>query len=128
MTTKQIWTGRVLSGIAIAFMLFDGGIKFTGIEAVADSLAQLGLPADIAPTLGILSLICTLLYAIPRTAVFGAVLLTGYLGGAIAINLRVGNPLFSHVLFPIYLSLFIWGGLWFRDERVRAVFPTRATT
>lgn len=127
MTTKQVWTGRVFSGIAVAFMIFDGAIKFSGIKAVADSLAQLGLPADIAPTLGVIGLACTLLYAIPRTAVFGAVLLTGYLGGAIAINLRVGLPLFSHILFPIYLSLFIWGGLWFRDERVRALIPMRAT-
>lgn len=121
-------TGWVLSGLLIAFLLFDGAIKLVPLQVVLDTSAALGLPADpvSARVLGILTLACTLLYAIPRTAILGAILLTGYLGGAIATHFSAGSPLFTHLLFGVYLGLFAWGGLWFRDPRVRAMIPFRA--
>ena len=121
-------TGWVLSGLLIAFLLFDGAIKLVPLQVVLDTSATLGLPADpvSARILGILTLGCTLLYAIPRTAILGAILLTGYLGGAIATHFSAGSPLFTHLLFGVYLGLFAWGGLWLRDPRVRAMIPFRA--
>jgi len=120
-----LWTGRVLSGIAVLFLLFDGAIKLVPIQAVTDSLRELGYPASdsFARFLGVVTLLCTALYAWPRTAVLGAVLLTGIMGGAIASHLRLGDPLFSHTLFGVYLGLLFWGGLWLRDERVRRIMP-----
>jgi TRAP-type C4-dicarboxylate transport system permease small subunit len=117
----------VMSGLVILFLLFDAGIKLAPLEIVTQTSAQLGLPTDagFARTLGILTLIGVVLYAIPRTAVLGAILLTGYMGGAIATHLRVGSPLFSHVLFGFYLGVLIWGGLYLRDERVRDLIPLR---
>jgi len=120
-----VWTGRVLSGIAVLFLTFDGIIKLVPIQPVTDSLRELGYPASdsFARFLGILTLLCTALYAWPRTAVLGAVLLTGIMGGAIASHLRLGDPLFSHTLFGVYLGLLFWVGLWLRDERVRRIMP-----
>ena len=117
--------GWALSGLAILFFLMDGGMKLAYLPVVAETSAQLGWPADRATVtlLAILLLGSTLLYAIPRTAMLGAVLLTGYLGGAVATHVRVGSPLFSHVLFGVYLGVIAWGGLWFRDPRVRALIP-----
>ena len=121
-------TGWVLSGLLITFLTFDGAIKVVPLQVVLDTSAQLGLPADptSARILGILTLASTLLYAIPRTAILGAILLTGYLGGAIATHFSAGSPLFTHLLFGVYLGLFAWGGLWFRDVRVRAMIPFRS--
>ncbi len=121
-----LWTGRVLSGIAVLFLLFDGAIKFVPIQPVTDSLHQLGYPASdsFARLLGVVTLLCTALYAWPRTAMLGATLLTGLMGGAIASHLRLGDPLFSHTLFGVWLGLFFWAGLWLRDKRVRRVMPT----
>jgi uncharacterized membrane protein YphA (DoxX/SURF4 family) len=120
-----LWTGRVLSGIAVLFLVFDGATKLVPIQPVTDSLRELGYPAgdSFARFLGVLTLLCTALYAWPRTAVLGAVLLTGIMGGAIASHLRLGDPLFSHTLFGVYLGLFFWVGLWLRDELVRRVMP-----
>jgi hypothetical protein len=122
-----IWGGRVLSGLAVAFMLFDGGIKLVPLSVVTETMAQIGWPAtlEMARGLGILALICTALYAVPRTSLIGAILLTGYLGGAIATQLRIGAPLFSHILFGVYLGLLVWGGLVLRDGRVRALLLGR---
>jgi hypothetical protein len=119
--------GWTLSGLLIAFLIFDGAIKLVPLQVVLDTSAQFGLPADptSARILGVLTLACTLLYAIPRTSILGAILLTAYLGGAIATHFRIGSPLFSHLLFGAYLGLFAWGGLWFRDMRVRAMIPFR---
>ena len=121
-------TGWTMSGLLIAFLLFDGAIKLVPLQIVLDTSAQLGLPADptSARILGVLTLLCTLLYAIPRTAILGAILLTAYLGGAIATHFSAGSPLFSHLLFGVYLGLFAWGGLWFRDPRLRAMIPFRS--
>jgi hypothetical protein len=121
----MVWTGRVLSGLVVLFLLFDGGIKLIPLEVVLTTSQELGIPVQIARTLGVLTLACTLLYAWPRTAVLGAVLLTGYLGGAIYVHVRAGSPLFSHTLFGVYLGLLAWGGLWLRDARLRALFPFR---
>jgi hypothetical protein len=119
--------GWALSGIAILFFLMDGGMKLSNLPVVAVTSAQLGWPAD-SGTIDLLAALLlgsTFLYAIPRTAVLGAVLLTGYLGGAVATHVRVGSPLFSHVLFGVYLGIFVWGGLWLRDPRIRALLPLR---
>ena len=121
------WTGYVMSGLVILFLLLDGGIKLVPLEIVTETSAQIGLPTDanFARLLGILTLIGVVLYAIPQTAVLGAILLTGYMGGAIATHLRIDSPLFSHTLFGVYLGLLIWGGLYLREPRLRALIPFR---
>ncbi len=118
-----IWTGRVLSALVILFLLFDGSLKVMELEIVKETGAQLGLPAHLNFGLGVLTFIIVLLYAVPRTSILGAILLTGLLGGAIATHLRVGSPLFTHTLFGVYLGLMAWGGLFLRDERLRALIP-----
>jgi hypothetical protein len=120
-----LWTGRVLSGLAILFLLLDGIIKLVPIQPVTDSLQQLGYPTSdaFARFLGVVTLAGTALYSWPRTALLGAVLLTGLMGGAIASHLRLGDPLFTHTLFGVYLGLVLWGGFWLRDERLRRVLP-----
>ena len=120
------WTGRVLTGIAILFLAFDAGIKLAGAKEAVDGTMQLGWQPHHLPIIGGIALVLLVLYAIPRTAPLGAVLWTGYFGGAIATQLRVDNPLFSHTLFPIYVAAIVWGGLYLRDARVRALIgPAR---
>ena len=122
------WASYVMSGLVILFLLFDAGIKLVPLDVVTQASAELGLPTDagFARTLAILTLIGVVLYALPRTSVLGAILLTGYMGGAIATHLRIGSPLFIHVLFGFYLGVLIWGGLYLRDERVRTLIPFRS--
>jgi hypothetical protein len=117
------WAGRILSGIAVLFLLFDSSIKLLNLSVVADSMNQLGYPVRLAPVIGAIELVCLIVYVVPRTSILGAILLTGYLGGAISTHLRVGDPLFSHVLFPLYVAALIWGGLYLRDRRVRTLLP-----
>lgn len=124
-STTAFWTGRVLSGLVIVFLLFDGAIKLIPLDVVVETSRQLGIPTNLAVTLGVLTLLGTLLYAYPRTSVLGAILLTGYLGGAIYVHVRAGSPLFSHTLFGVYLGILLWGGLYLRDERLRLIFPWR---
>jgi hypothetical protein len=124
-TTRSRWTGRVLSGIPVLFLAFDVAIKLAGVPAVAEASEKLGLPADLAPVIALVLASCLALYLVPRTAVLGAVLLTGYLGGAVLVHLRVGDPLFSHTLFPIYIGALLWTGLYMRDARVRRLFAAR---
>jgi len=124
-STNSLWAGRILSALVILFLLFDGVIKLMELDVVTETNAQLGYPAHMPFGLGILTLIIAALYAIPRTSVLGAILLTGLLGGAIATHLRVGSPIFSHLLFGVYLGLMAWGGLFLRDERLRALIPLR---
>lgn len=119
----MLWTGRMMSGLLVAFMLMDSVIKLILIQPVIDTMTQMGLPVAMARPIGAIELTATLLYAIPRTSVLGAVLLTGVFGGAIASHWRLDSPLFSHTLFGVYLGLLAWGGLWLRDPRVRAVTP-----
>lgn len=121
-STKQLWTGRVLSILAVLFMLFDAAGHIVKPPPVTQAFVQLGFPLRLSVALGIIQLLCVLIYVIPRTAVLGAVLLTGYFGGAVAIHMRVGNPLFEN-LFPIIIGTFFWAGLLLRDRRLRLVFP-----
>ena len=120
-----LWTGRVLSGLIILFMIFDGVIKLPPLEIVTQTMVQLGWPADpnVARMLGIIGLVSTALYAWPRTSVLGAILLTAYMGGAIATKVRLDSPLFSHTLFGVYLGVILWAGLFLRDPRLRALIP-----
>ncbi len=153
MNRKRV-AGWVLSSLAVAFLLFDGGIKLARIGAVLESFEHLGspgdlaggigilellcrigpvresfehlgYPGDLAVGLGILELLCVAAYVFPRTAVLGAILLTGYLGGATASQERLGEPLFIHVLFPSYVALLVWGGLYLREGRLAALVPVR---
>jgi hypothetical protein len=124
-SNKALWAGRIISGIVILFLLVDGGIKLVPIEAVITTSRELAIPEHLARTLGVLTLVGTLLYAWPRTSVLGAIFLTGYLGGAIYVHVRAGSPMLSHTLFGVYLGLLIWGGLYLRDGLVRALIPLR---
>ena len=120
------WAGRALTGIAVLFLVFDTAIKLAGAKEAVEGTVQLGWQPHHLPILGLIQLGCLILYLIPRTAPLGAVLWTGYLGGAIATHLRLDAPLFSHVLFPTYVAALLWGGLYLRDPRVRALIrPAR---
>jgi hypothetical protein len=121
-----IWTGRVISTLIILMLVMDSVIKFLKPAPVVQTFAQLELPIALSVPLGIILLVCTLLYAIPMTSVLGAILLTGYLGGAVLTHLRVGDPLFSHALFPVYLGILVWFALYLRDARLRALIPLRS--
>jgi hypothetical protein len=118
--------GRILSGLAIAFLTFDVAIKLVPNKMALEGTTSLGYQPHHVAIIGTLGLICLVLYVIPRTAPLGAILWTGYLGGAIATHLRLDNPLFSHILFPTYIAALLWGGLYLRDARVRGlVRPAR---
>jgi DoxX-like family len=119
--------GRILSGLVIAFLMFDGAIKLVPWPVVTETMDRMGFGSNetLARSLGIITIACTVLYAIPPTSILGAILLTGYLGGAIASHVRIGSPLFSHTLFGLYLGLMVWGGLWLRDNNLRDLIPFR---
>jgi DoxX-like family len=122
---SALWSGRVVSGLVIVFLLFDGAIKLVPWPVVTETMDRMGYGSSetLARSLGLITLVCTVLYAVPPTSILGAILLTGYLGGAIASHVRIGSPLFSHVLFGFYLGLMVWGGLWLRDRNLRALLP-----
>jgi hypothetical protein len=120
---KQLWTARIFSGIAVLFMLFDTTIHLVVIKPVVDSFNQLGYPITLSVALGVVELVCLIIYIIPRTSIFGAILLTGYLGGAVATQLRISAPLFSTALFPVYIGILAWGGLYLRNDVLRALIP-----
>jgi DoxX-like family len=122
-----LWTGRILSGLVILFLLLDGAIKLVPWPIVTETLDRMGYGSSesLARTLGVITVACTVLYAIPPTSILGAILLTGYLGGAMASHVRIGSPLFSHMLFGFYLGLMLWGGLWLRNGNLRALIPLR---
>jgi len=123
-TSAMLWTGRVLTALFALFMLGASvAPKLLGLPIAEQTMAALGWPPGYAVMIGVIELTCVVLYLIPRTSVLGAVLMMGLLGGAMATQIRVGNPLFSHILFSIYLGLFMWGGLWLRNPRLRALFP-----
>jgi hypothetical protein len=126
LSKKRLWAGRILSAIPVLFLLADGVMKLIKPAFVVEATARLGYRESIILCLGIVLLTCVALYVIPRTSVLGAILLTGYLGGAVATHVRVGDPLFSHALFPTYLGVMLWGGLYLRDDRVRALIPLRS--
>lgn len=117
---SSLWAGRVLSALPVLFLLLDGVMKIVKPAFVVEATVQLGYPESVIVGLGVLLVACTILYLIPRTAVLGAILLTGYLGGAVATHVRVSGPLFS-ILMPVILGAMLWGGLYLRDERVRSL-------
>ena len=120
-SSATLWAGRILTGIAVLFLTFDAAIKLVGAKEAVAGTVQLGWQPHHLPIIGTIAAVLLVLYIIPRTAPLGAILWTGYLGGAVATQLRVDNPLFSHVLFPIYVAAILWGGLYLRDPRVRAL-------
>lgn len=120
----MLWTGRILSALATLFFLFDAVGKFVKPAAVVEATVKLGYPESVILPLGVVLLVCTILYMIPRTAVLGAILLTGYLGGAVATHVRAGGTLFE-ILFPVVFGIIVWGGLYARDARLRALIPLR---
>lgn len=122
---SRAWTGRIISGLIVAFLLFDAVGKFVKPAAVVEAFARLGFPMSASVVIGTILSGSTILYVIPRTAVLGAVLLTGYLGGAVASQLRIGEPLFTHVLFPVYFGVMVWVGLYLRDARVKGLLQER---
>jgi hypothetical protein len=121
---KAVWTGRVISGLAVLFLLFDGVTKVMKVAPVLQASAQLGFPVSLIVVIGAVLLICTVIYVIPSTSILGAILLTGYLGGAVAIQARIGNPLFE-TLFPVIFGVLVWTGIVLRDNRLRALIPLR---
>ena len=126
--TRRPWAGYIVSGLPVLFLLMDAVGKFVKPQAVIDGTLELGYQESVIVPLGIILLICIILYLVPQTAVLGAILLTGYLGGAVATHVRIGNPLFTHILFPTYLGIMIWGGLVLRDPHLRALLPLRRST
>ena len=125
LSKKALWIGRILSGLVTAFLLFDAIIHLLRPAPVVEAFARLHLPLSLAVELGIIELVCIALYVIPRTSTLGAILLTGYLGGAIATQLPNSNSLFGEILFPVYVGVIVWGGIYLRDERLRALVPWR---
>jgi hypothetical protein len=122
---KVTWAGRIMSGLVVLFLLFDSVVKVMKLPLAVEGTTRLGYPETVVVGIGVVQLVCLVVYLIPRTAIFGAVLLTGYLGGAIATHVRVGSPLFSHVLFPIYVAVLVWGGVYLRFPRLRALIPVQ---
>lgn len=121
---SMTWTGRVLTGLFALFMLGASiSPKLLGMPVAEETMAQLGWPAGYALAIGVLELVCLVLHLIPRTSLLGAMLMTGLLGGAIATQIRAESPLFSHILFGLYLGVVMWGGLWLREPRLRTLFP-----
>lgn len=122
---KALWAGRIISALPILFLLFDASMKLIKTVPVVEGTVKLGYQESTIVPLGIVLLVCTVLYAIPQTSVLGAMLLTGYLGGAVATHVRVGDPLLTHVLFPVYMGILVWLGLYLREPRLRALAPLR---
>jgi hypothetical protein len=120
------WTGRIFSTLVVLFLLFDSTLKFLKPAPVVQGFAQFGIPIAFCVPIGLILLLCTLLYALPLTSFLGAILLTGYLGGAVLANVRISAPLFSFTLAPIYVGIILWLGLYLRDPRLRALVPLRS--
>lgn len=122
---SRLWTARVMSGLVIIFMLFDGITKLLKLTVSLEGTLDMGFAEHHVATIGFLALLSTILYALPQTSVLGAVLLTGFFGGVIASHIRLDNPLFSHTLFPVYFAILTWGGIYLRDERLKNIFPIK---
>jgi hypothetical protein len=122
----HLWIARVCSGLAVIFWVLDGVMHMMAPLPVADAFRQLGFPIGLAPVIGLVELVCAFVYVVPRTAIFGAILLTGVLGGAVTAHIRVGDPLFPTLIFPIIVGLLIWVPLYLREERLRALIPLRS--
>jgi hypothetical protein len=124
-TRRWIFAGRAVTTLPVLFLTWDGVMKLLQPAPVVDAFARLEIPVELSATIGVVQLICVALYVLPRTAVVGAMLLTGYLGGAVMTHLRIGDPLFSHTLFPTYVGGLVWLGLYLREARLRALVPLR---
>ena len=122
LSRTAVWTGRVVTGIISLLLAMDAGLKVFLLAPAVEGTAQLGFPAHIVFPLGLIQAVSLVLYLVPRTSILGAVLWTGYLGGAVATHVRLDNPLFTHTLSPIYVAILLWGGLWLRDRRMRTIF------
>jgi DoxX-like family len=122
---KSLWAGRVITALAVVLLLLDAAMKVMKVAMVIEASKQLGFSADQIAGIGVTLFACTVVYAIPRTSVLGAILVTGYLGGAVVTNLRAGSPMFSAVLVPVYFGVFVWAGLYLRDARLRSMIPLR---
>ena len=120
----RLWAGRIMSALPALFLLVDGAMKLLKLQVVVKATVGLGYVETVILPLGVVLLTCTILYLIPRTAVLGAILLTGYLGGAVATHVRAGQGLFE-ILFPVALGVLLWGGLVLRDDRLRTLIPLR---
>jgi len=121
----KLWTSYMMSGLVVLFMLLDSIMKFVKPPQVIEATLALGFIEPHIPVIGMLGLISTLLYVFPRTSILGAILLTGYFGGAVATHLRLNNPLFTHTLFTVYFGVLVWGGLWLRNSKLRELLPLR---
>lgn len=124
-TSRAVIAGRIISGIGVVLLTLDMSMKLFGVKEALDGTVQLGYPIGMVLPLGVIQLICLILYLVPRTAPLGALLMTGYLGGAVATHVRLGNPMFTHILSPVYFAIILWGGLYLRDPRVRAFVSPR---
>ena len=123
-STPALWAGRIISALAVLFLIFDGVVKALKLAPAVEATVQLGYPESLIIGIGVIELACLAVYVIPRTSILGAILLTGYLGGAIATNLRAGTPPFN-VIFPLIIGALIWGGIYLRDAQLRALVPLR---
>ena len=121
----RVWTGRILTILVVLFLLFDAGIKFTHSPQMLQICAQLGLPVHLLPVIGVILLVCTVLYVIPQTVLLGALFLTGYLGGAVAIQMRAGKPVFD-TIFAVMFAMLVWAAIFLRDDRLRVLIPLRS--
>lgn len=122
-TSKSLWAGRIVSALVVLMLLADSVSKIIKAAPVLKAQAELGFPDSLTVCIGYILLICTFIYAIPRTSVLGAVLLTGFMGGGVAVKLRIDDSLFGQVLFPVYIGAMVWGGLLLREDRLRALIP-----
>ncbi len=122
---RRFWIGCIMSTLAVLFLVMDSVMKLIKPAFVVEATVQLGYPESVIFGLGVILLACVVLYAIPQTCILGAILLTGYLGGAVATHVRVGDPLFSHTLFPVYVAVLAWGGVFLREDRLRVLIPLR---
>ncbi len=125
---KRLLIGRIISGFVILFLAFDSITHIIQIPIVIETFAKLGYSADLALPIGVIELVCLILYIIPKTSILGAILLTGYLGGAVASQLRIGAPILGYVMFPVYTGIMVWGGLYLRDKRLSIINPLKKTT
>jgi hypothetical protein len=122
---SRVWAARIIFALAVLFLLVDSVMKVLKTAPAIAGTVELGYPASAVFGIGLVQLACLALYMFPSTSILGAILLTGYLGGAVATHVRVGNPLFTHLLFPTYVAALVWGALWLRDERLRTLVPLR---
>ncbi|KWW17343.1 MULTISPECIES: DoxX family protein [Peribacillus] len=122
---SRLWVARVMSGLVILFMLFDGITKILKLKVMVDGTLEMGFAEHHVTIIGFLAILSAVLYTLPPTSILGAIVLTGFFGGVIASHIRLDNPLFSHTLFPVYLAILTWGGIYLRDERLQTIFPIK---